>query len=145
MLKRLFLVSGFATMFVGGYLLGGAHSAATLQAQMNSRVFEMRTYTSPAGKLGELQTRFRNHTTRLFEKHGITNVGYWVPMDEPRSQNTLVYVLAYPNREEAKARWAKFSSDPEWQKVRTESEVNGRIVERVESVFMVPTDFSPIK
>jgi hypothetical protein len=145
MLKRLFLVSGFATMFVGGYLLGGAHSAATLHAQMNSRVFEMRTYTSPAGKLGELQTRFRNHTTRIFEKHGITNVAYWVPMDEPRAQNTLVYVLAYPNREEAKARWAKFSSDPAWQKVRTESEVNGRIVERVESVFMVPTDFSPIK
>jgi hypothetical protein len=108
-------------------------------------MFEMRTYTGPAGKLGELQTRFRNHTTRLFEKHGITNVAYWAPMDEPRSPNTLVYVLAYPNREEAKARWAKFSSDPEWQKVRTESEVNGRIVERVESVFMVPTDFSPIK
>jgi hypothetical protein len=144
-MKHVRVLIACAVTFACGYWLGGGHGSAPVSAQAPDRVFEMRTYTAPDGKLGELQARFRNHTTRLFEKHGITNIGYWVPQDEPRSQNTLIYVLAYPSREEAKARWAKFQSDPDWQKARTESEVNGRIVQRVESVFMTPTDFSKLK
>jgi len=73
------------------------------------------------------------------------SVGYWVPQDAPRSQNTLVYILEHPDREAAKKNWAAFQADPDWQKARKESEANGRIVERVESIFMDPTDYSPMK
>jgi hypothetical protein len=118
---------------------------AGVQAQANARVFELRTYTAAEGKLEDLKARFRDHTTKLFAKHGITNVAYWVPQDDPQSKNTLVYVIAYPNREEAKKRWASFQADPEWQKARTASEVNGRLTAKVESLFMDPTDFSPMK
>jgi hypothetical protein len=145
MLNTMRVVAVCAVTFACGYWTGGGSASQPVSAQAAGRVFEMRTYTAPEGKLGDLQARFRNHTAGLFEKHGITNIAYWVPQDAPRSQNTLIYVIAYPSREEAKARWAKFQSDPVWQKARTESEVNGRIVERVESVFMTPTDFSKIK
>lgn len=108
-------------------------------------VFELRTYIAADGKLADLQARFRDHSTKLFEKHGITNIGYWVPQDPPASANTLVYLIAFPDREEARKRWAAFLADPEWQKVRSDSEVNGRLVAKIESVFMDPADFSPIK
>ncbi len=119
--------------------------ATVVQAQADHRVFELRKYTAPEGKLGELQARFRNHTIRIFNRHNMTSIGYWVPQDAPESQNTLIYVLAHPSREAAKKNWAEFQADPEWQKVSTESQVNGRIVTKVESTFMDPTDFSQIK
>ena len=109
------------------------------------RIFEIRTYTAPPGKLDALNARFRDHTTRLFARHGMTNVGYWIPIDSVRSRNTIIYVLAYPSREAARASWAAFGRDPEWRQVRAESEANGPIVERVESVFVTPTDYSPIR
>jgi hypothetical protein len=109
------------------------------------RIFEIRTYTAPEGKLDALHARFRDHTTRLFERHGMTNIGYWVPTDSVLSKNTIIYILAYPSRDAARASWASFGRDPEWQRVRAESEANGRIVERVQSVFVTPTDYSPIK
>ena len=114
-------------------------------AQDHGRVFELRTYTCYEGKLPDLLARFRNHTTQLFEKHGMTNIGYWVPQDAPLAQNTLIYVLAHPSREAAKRNWDAFRNDPEWQKVQKESEANGKIVIKVESVFMDAADFSPIK
>ena len=114
-------------------------------AQQHGRVFELRTYTCYEGKLPDLLARFRNHTMRIFEKHGMTNIGYWVPQDSPLSQNTLIYMLAHPSREAAKKNWDAFRNDPEWQKVQKESEANGKIVSKMESVFMDPTDFSPIK
>ncbi|MQA29371.1 MAG: NIPSNAP family protein [Luteitalea sp.] len=128
-----------------GFAIGMAVQGGRLGAQADSRVFELRTYTTPEGKLADLQARFRNHTTQLFEKHGITNIGYWVPQDAPLSENTLIYIIAYPNREEAKKRWGAFASDPEWQKARTASELQGRLTAKVESVFMSPADFSPMK
>jgi hypothetical protein len=82
---------------------------------------------------------------QIFEKHGMTSIGYWVPQDAPGSQNTLIYILAHPSREAAKKNWAAFQSDPEWQKVQKESEANGKIVSNVVSVFMDGTDFSAIK
>jgi hypothetical protein len=109
------------------------------------RVFEIRTYTTEEGKLDALNARFRNHTMRLFEKHGMTNIGYWTPEDGPLSHNTLIYILAHPSREAAKKNWEAFGSDPEWQKVREESEANGKIVTKVESVFVDATDYSPMK
>ena len=134
-----------ALVFVAG-LVVGQFSRADLAAQgSGQKVFELRTYYTHPGKLPDLQARFRNHTTKLFEKHGMSNVGYWVPQDEPAHSNTLVYVISHASREQAKKNWAAFSADPEWQKVRTASEVNGKIVEKVESVFMDATDYSAIK
>ncbi|MBZ5558216.1 MAG: NIPSNAP family protein [Acidobacteriia bacterium] len=127
-------------MFAGSAL----QERATLHAQMN-RVFEIRTYTAPEGKLEELHARFRNHTLRIFNKHNMTSIAYFRPQDDPLKQNTLIYVLAHPSREAAKKNWADFQADPEWQKVSAESQVNGRIVTKVESVFADPADYSPIK
>ena len=117
----------------------------TMTMTAENRVFEMRTYTTVDGRLDALLTRFRDHTTKLFEKHGMTNIGYWVPQDAPLSKNTLVYVLAYPSREAAKKSWDAFRTDPVWQKAQKESEVSGKIVDHVVSVFMDPADFSKIK
>ena len=114
-------------------------------AQEHGRVFELRTYTCNEGKLPDLLARFRNHTMAIFEKHGMTNIAYWVPQDAPASQNTLIYVIAHASREAAKKNWEEFGKDPEWQKVQKESEANGKIVSKVESVFIDPTDFSPMK
>jgi hypothetical protein len=109
------------------------------------RVFEMRVYTAAEGKLEALHARFRDHTNKLFVKHGIELVGYWVPQDEPRNKNTLVYIIAYPSREAAKKMWAEFAADPDWIKAKNESEKDGKLVVKVESTFMSPTDYSPIK
>lgn len=124
---------------LGWYLRGTRVDAAA------NRVFEMRTYTAAEGKLPELVARFQNHTVKLFEKHGIQNVGYWVPADEPGKNTTLIYFVAHPSREAAAKSWDSFRADPEWTKVRTESEVNGRLTTKVESVYLNPTPFSPLK
>ena len=115
--------------------------AAVLTASaQDTRLFETRIYYTEPGRLEALLTRFRNHTTKIFEKHGMTNIGYWVPLHE---ENKLIYVLAYPDRAARDAAWKAFGADPEWVKVRTESEVSGKIVSKVESIFMDATDFSP--
>ncbi len=132
----LILLAGFAA---------GAITQGTLSAQPTPRVYELRTYTAPDGKLGELHARFRNHTLRLFEKHHMTSVVYLAPSDAPASQNQLVYLLAHPSREVAKANWGAFRNDPEWKKVASESQVNGPLTSKVESVFHTATDYSPMK
>jgi hypothetical protein len=143
--KRTVLVCSAAT-FLAGLVAGSVlQSRSIAHAQAANRVFELRTYTAPDGKLDALHARFRNHTTGLFAKHGMTNIGYWRPQDAPLSGNTLVYVLAYPSRQAAKQSWDAFRQDPAWQKARTESEANGPIVSRVESVFLEPADYSPMK
>jgi hypothetical protein len=105
--------------------------------------YELRVYRCYEGKLPDLLKRFREHTTRIFEKHGMNSVAYWTPMDEPQKSNTLIYILAHPSREAAAANWKAFSADPEWQSVQKASEASGKIVEKVDSTFMVLTDFSP--
>lgn len=117
----------------------------TMTMTAENRVFEMRTYTTVDGRLDALLTRFRDHTTKLFEKHGMTNLGYWVPQDAPLSKNTLIYILAYPSRDAAKKSWDAFRADADWQKAQKESEASGKIVDHVVSVFMDPADFSKIK
>src|SRR5690606_17300476 len=104
-----------------------------------------RTYTTYEGKLPNLLARFRDHTIQIFEKHGMKNIGYWVPTDEPRSKNTLIYMLEHKSREAAKKSWDAFRTDPEWIKVRDASEAGGKVNEKVESVFMEATDFSKLK
>lgn len=131
--------SSFLLSAAGALTLSGGAGAQT------NRVFEIRTYYTLPGRLPNLLARFRNHTVKLFEKHGMTNVGYWVPADAPGSENTLIYILAYPSREAAKKSWDGFRSDPDWLKARTESEKDGKIVDRVESVYLNPVDFSALR
>ncbi len=145
-MKHTFVMAAAATaIFVAGFSLGSVRPSGIAHAQAGTHVYELRTYTAPEGKLGELNTRFRNHTIRIFNKHGMKSVLYMTPQDAPDSQNTLIYVLEHPSREAAKKAWADFQADPEWQKVFTESQVNGRIVSKVVSVFGDPTDYSPMK
>ena len=106
-------------------------------------VYELRVYQTVPGKLPDLLARFREHTVKLFEKHGMKNVAYWVPVDEPKKSNTLIYILEHPSREAATANWKAFQEDPEWINVKEKSEANGKIVDKLESTFMALTDFSP--
>jgi hypothetical protein len=130
-----------AIVLVQGFVFGAAVAADKPAA----RVFEIRTYYTLPGRLDALNQRFRNHTLKLFEKHGMTNIGYWVPQDSPARENTLIYVIAHASREQAKANWAAFVADPEWKKVAEDSQKDGKIIDRIESVFVDATDYSPLK
>jgi hypothetical protein len=109
----------------------------------SSTVYELRIYHVNEGKLDDLLRRFRDHTMQLFEKHGIKNVAYWLPTDDPLKGKTLVYLLAHPSRDAATANWKSFHDDPEWISVKSKSESNGALVEKVDSTFLSLTDFSP--
>jgi len=109
------------------------------------RFFEMRIYTANEGKLDALNARFRNHTNKLFVKHGIELIGYWVPTEGDKSKDTLIYILAYPSKEAREASWKAFAADPEWKAAKAESEKDGALVKKVESTYMSPTNYSPIK
>ena len=133
-------------MFAVGFVTRGTLASEAAHAQGAERVFEMRTYTAAPGKFEALKSRFRDHTLRVFEKHGMTNIGYWIPADAPNSENTLIYILAHKSREAAKKSWADFRADPEWQKIAKETQKDGPLTARApESVFLTPADFSPIK
>ena len=138
------LLPGFLLIAVA-FFAGRGLQAEPAESKPAARVFEIRTYTAAEGKLDELHARFRDHTMRLFEKHGMTNVGYWSPMDEPATQNTLIYILAHESRDAASKSWAGFRADPEWHKARDASEVNGKLTAKVESVYATATDYSPMK
>jgi hypothetical protein len=153
--QRLVAIGVMATLFGAGFALGrtsdaglvaeAAASPLPVELQAADRVFELRTYTAPEGKLDDLLSRFRNHTMRIFEKHGMTNLGYWLPQDTTLRQNTLVYLLAHPSREAADQAWRNFSADPEWQQVAEESQRDGRIVTSVTRTWLDPTDFSQMR
>jgi len=125
------------TALSGAFMVSGSCSA-----QSAAHIYELRTYTSHEGRLGDVVNRFRDHTMRIFEKHGMVSVGYWIPKETP---NTLIYVLSHPNREAATRNWDEFRNDPEWKTARAASEANGPIVLKTQSVFMEPTAFSPLK
>jgi len=137
--------AAIAAAFLMGFVARGLVTDESVAYAQSGRVFELRTYTAPDGKLEDLHKRFRDHTMRIFTKHGMTNIVYFRPQDAPLSQNTLVYLIAHPSREAAKTNWAAFQKDPEWQKVASESQKDGKIVAKVESVFLDPTDYSPMK
>ncbi len=148
MSKLLVVPALVAGAFAGGVAVG-RHAAPAPRAPeprtVEPRTFELRTYTTAPGRLPALHRRFREHTLGIFTRHGMTNVGYWTPRDSARASNTLVYILAHPSREAARQSWAAFGRDPEWQRVRAASEADGKIVERVESEFFDPTDYSPVR
>ena len=134
-----------AGAFAAGFAAGGNTTVPVASAQTSTRVFEMRTYTAAPGKLDALNRRFRDHTVKLFTKHGMQHVGYWTPADAPLSENTLIYVIAHQSREAAKKSWDAFRNDPEWIKARDESQKDGSLTAKVESVYLNPVDYSPIK
>jgi len=124
----------FAGIFFAGVMMGSAEEKA-------GKVFELRTYWAAPGKLEELSGRFRDHTLALFTKHGVTNLGYWMPVEN--TENQLIYLLAYPSREAREASWKALMADAEWQKVFAASEAKGKLVVKSEAIFMKATDFSP--
>ncbi|MDQ2077137.1 NIPSNAP family protein [Marinimicrobium sp. ABcell2] len=120
-------------------------SLAVIAQADSATVFELRTYTTHEGKLPALNERFTNHTAGLFEKHGMRNVGYWVPSDPDKSGNTLIYILEHKSREAAAQSWQAFIDDPDWQKAYKESREDGPIVKHIDSVFMTATEYSAIR
>ena len=126
-----------AVMMLGLTTLGGSNPS--------HHVYELRMYHVHEGKADALRDRFGNHTDAIFKRHNMKSVGYWVPEDAPDSQNLFVYILEHPSREEAKKNWDAFRDDPEWKKVKAESEVNGPLVDKIDNYFMDPTSFSALK
>ena len=134
MTRRLLLLASIAAGLFSGV------------ASAQSRVFELRIYTANEGKLEDLKARFRDHTTAIFKKHHMEVVGYWTPQgDDPKSKDTFIYILAHPSREAATKNWKEFGEDPEWVKVKADSEKNGLLVKKVDSTFMDALPFSPMK
>ena len=129
--------------------LGGA--AVTLgfsnfgRSNPPEHVYELRLYQVNDGKMEALKARFGDHTDAIFKRHNMKSIGYWVPEDAPYSQNLFIYILEHPSREEAKRNWAAFQADPEWKKVKAESETQGPLANHIDSYFMDPTSYSAVK
>lgn len=137
-LTRALLVFVVAAAFAAGYSVGQ-------EQKVNTRLYELRTYTALPGRLPALNKRFAEHTLKLFEKHGMKNEMYWIPTDPAKKENTLIYVVSHASQEAADASWKAFQADPEWKKARDASEADGKIVEKVERVYMTLADYSPGK
>lgn len=131
--------------FVAGALAVSSLAGVQGGLQTVDRVFELRVYHTFPGRLPALQSNFRDHNITFLKKHGITSIGYWTPQDPPASGNTLIFILAHESREAAARHWKEFRDDPEWQKIAKASEADGKIVEKVESTFLTPTDYSPLR
>lgn len=134
-----------AAAIAGVSALSAWRSTPAQDAAPQPRLFELRIYTTNEGKLDALHRRFREHTNELFVKHGMELVAYWTPSEGEKSENTLIYVLAYPDREARDASWKAFASDPEWQAAYAESRRDGPLVSGVENTFMLATDYSPLQ
>jgi hypothetical protein len=132
-----------AATFYSATLWAASQGDNTNAPQASYGVYELRVYHAAAGKLADLLARFRDHTIKLFDKHGMKSVAYWTPLDDPDRTNTLIYILHHPSREAATANWKSFQDDPEWKSVHEKSEANGKLVDKVDSTFMALTDFSP--
>ena len=122
-------------------MLGLASIAGT---NPSHHVYELRMYHVNQGKMDVLRNRFGDHTDAIFKRHNMRSVGYWIPEDAPNSQNLFVYILEHPSREEAKRNWDAFHEDPEWKRVKAESEAQGALVDHIDSYYMDPTSFSAL-
>ena len=139
--SRIWMAGAIALAFAAGFIArGGVETVATAQAA--ARVYELRTYSVPEDRLEALHARFRNHTLRMFQKHGMNSVVYFRPQDPEKAKTTLVYLISHPSRQAADQNWAAFRKDPEWQKIAADSGV-GTV--KVVSEFLDPTDYSPMK
>jgi|SRR5215472_12387888 len=129
--------------------LGGAAVTVGLSnisgSNSSQHVYELRVYHVNEGKMEALIARFGDQTDAIFKRHNMKSIGYWRPEDAPYSENMFVYILEHPSREEARRNWAEFQVDPEWKKVKADSETNGPLTSRMDSYFMDPTTFSALK
>jgi hypothetical protein len=132
-------------LFSGALIMLGLSTLRGSNAQPPSNVYELRLYHVNEGKMDALIARFGNHTDAIFRRHNMKSIGYWLPEDAPSSQNLFVYILEHPSRKEAEKNWAAFQADPEWQKVKAESEANGPLVDHIDRYFMDPTTYSSLK
>ncbi len=130
-------------MLLAAFVVSSVFGLESVQAEEKSRIFEMRTYYANEGKLEELKARFRDHTVDLFKKHGMINIGYWVPAEN--KDNKLIYILAYSSKEAREKSWKGFLNDPDWKEAFKASIKNGRLVKKIENDFLKGTDFSAIK
>ena len=143
MKKKVWSALVLAATFAAGFAAHGVMPGeAVVDAQAKSKVYELRTYTAVEGRLDLLHSRFREHIMGFFQKHGMTNVVYFKPMDAPLSQTTLIYLVSHESREAAAKSWDGFRNDPDWKKLSAET---GPLASKVESVFLTPTDYSPMK
>ena len=141
-MTKAYVVGIAAVAFVAGMGARGLMPETSLQAQATTRVYELRTYTVPEDRLEALHARFRNHTLRMFEKHGMTNIAYFRPQDPEKGKTTMMYLIAHPSRQVADQNWGAFAKDPEWQKIAADSGV-GRV--QIAREFLEATDYSPMK
>jgi hypothetical protein len=141
-MKRRALLQGMSAGAMA-MAMGAVEGFGQASGVTDGPVFELREYHTFEGKLDALLARFRDHTITIFNRHHMQSIAYWTPTDEPLAGKTLVYILKHPSREAATANWAAFHDDPEWKQVSAASEINGKLVEKVESTFMKMTDFSP--
>jgi hypothetical protein len=136
---------GIASFAAGSLLTVRVMHMDQVRADSN-RVFELRIYHTVPGKAGALETEFRDKVTKLFARHDLKAVGYWAPVDAPASGDTFVYILAHPSRDAAKQHWAAFQADPEFKEmIKSQQTPETKVVEKVDSTYMDPTDFSPMK
>ena len=143
-MQKMLGVLGLIAAFAAGFAARGALPGETVtHAQTRPRVYELRTYTAVEGRLDALHARFKDHLLGFFQKHGMTNVVYFKPMDAPLSQTTLIYLVSHESREAAARSWSAFQNDAEWKKVSSAG--GGPMSSKVESVFLEPTDYSPMK
>ena len=133
----LFFLCGAAVMFGLSTLNGSS-------AKSPHHVYELRLYHVNEGKMDALKARFGDHTDSIFKRHNMKSIGYWSPEDAPSSQNLFIYILEHPSRQEGEKNWTAFQADPEWQKVKTESEARGALVDHIDRYFMDPTSFSAL-
>jgi hypothetical protein len=138
------LVPGLAVLAFAVHT-AGADKGEQEGKKVDKRVFELRTYHAAPGKMEALHARFRGTTCKLFEKHGMTIIGFWSPTDAKEAEKTLVYLLAFPSQEAADKNWKAFQEDPDWKAAKEASEKNGKLVDKVDRVFLNPTDYSPMK
>ena len=129
----------------GAALMLAVVRLAASSPQPSHHVYELRLYHVEEGKMAALKARFGDHTDAIFKRHNMKSIGYWSPEDAPDSQNLFVYILEHPSRQDAEKNWAAFQADPEWQKVKKESEANGPLVDHIDRYFMDPTNFSALK
>ena len=141
--RRTLLKTLPAATLLPASLWAGSQQDKANPTQAVTGVYELRVYHAAPGKLEELLARFREHTIKLFDRHGIKSIAYWTPLDEPEKSNTLIYILQHSSREAAAANWKSFQDDPEWKSVHEKSEATGKLVEKVDSTYLALTDFSP--
>jgi hypothetical protein len=141
--RRTILQAIPAATFLAASAWAAPQSDSANSTPSSTGVYELRVYHAAPGKLPALLARFREHTIKIFDRHGMKSVAYWTPVDEPEKSNTLIYILYHPSREAAAANWKSFGDDPEWKSVHDKSETNGKLVDKVDSTFMALTDFSP--